>query len=115
MGSRQRYQYGCLTRMRRVRSEDVWQFRFYETTQEGQRRRRARTVGSVAQYPTKGAALRVIEPFRLRLNLQHRSGLQVLGELLAYQIVEQELPGLRYSTQRSYLSALNQLDRTSLG
>ena len=108
MGSRQRYQYGCLTRMRRVRSEDVWQFRFYETTQEGQRRRRARTVGSVAQYPTKGAALRVIEPFRLRLNLQHRFGRPTTLRVLADRYVEQELPELRYSTQRSYLSALNQ-------
>jgi integrase len=108
MDSRQRYQYGCLTRMRRVRSEDVWQFRFYETTQEGQRRRRARTVGSVAQYPTKGAALRVIEPFRLRLNLQHRFGRPTTLRVLADRYVEQELPELRYSTQRSYLSALNQ-------
>jgi integrase len=108
MGSRQRYQYGCLTRMRRVRSEDVWQFRFYETTQEGQRRRRARTVGSVAQYPTKGAALRVIEPFRLRLNLQHRFGRPTTLRVLADRYVEQELPELRYSTQLSYLSALNQ-------
>jgi len=72
MSSRQRYQYGCLTRMRRVRNEDIWQFRYYETTGEGQRQRRARTIGTVAQYPTKADALRVIEPFRLRLNLQHR-------------------------------------------
>ena len=108
MSSRQRYQYGCLTRMRRIRTEDVWQFRFYETTQTGQRKRRARTVGTVAQYPTKRDALRVIEPFRLRLNLHHRFGRPTTIRALADRYVEQELPDLRYSTQRSYLSMLGQ-------
>ena len=108
MSSRQRYQYGCLTRMRRIRTEDVWQFRFYETTQTGQRKRRARTVGTVAKYPTKRDALRVIEPFRLRLNLHHRFGRPTTIRALADRYVEQELPDLRYSTQRSYLSMLGQ-------
>ncbi len=27
----QRYQYGSLTRRKRIRTEDVWQFRYYET------------------------------------------------------------------------------------
>jgi len=33
----QRYQYGSLTRRKRIRTEDVWQFRYYETSPEGQR------------------------------------------------------------------------------
>lgn len=108
MSSRQRYQYGCLTKVRRIRTEDVWQFRFYETTQNGRRKRHARTVGTLAQYPTKRDALRVIEPFRLRLNLQHRFGRPTTFRALVGRYVEQELPELRYSTQRSYLSMLGQ-------
>src|SRR5664280_2577825 len=72
MSSRQRYQYGCLSRMKRTWGEDIWQFRFYETTKEGLRRRRARTIGTIAQYATRADALRAVEPFRHRLNLKHR-------------------------------------------
>jgi integrase len=108
MNLRRRYQYGCLTRMKRTRGEDVWQFRFYETTKEGQRQRRARMIGTIAEYPTRADALRAIEPFRHRLNLIHRFARPTSIRTLADLYVEQELPGLRYSTQRSYLSALNQ-------
>ena len=106
MSSRPRYQYGCLTRMKRTRCEDIWQFRFYETTKEGRRRRRARTIGTIAQYATRADALRAVEPFRHRLNLKHRFARPTSIRALADLYVEQELPGLRYSTQRSYLSAL---------
>ncbi len=108
MNLRQRYQYGCLTRMRRSRGEDIWQFRFYETTKEGQRQRRARTIGTIAQYRTRADALRAIDPFRHRLNLKHRFARPTSIRALADLYVEQELPRLRYSTQRSYLSVLNQ-------
>ena len=107
MNSRQRYQYGCLTRMKRMRGEDAWQFRFYESTQEGQRQRRARMIGTIAQYATRADALRAVEPFRHRLNLKHRFARPTSIRALADLYIEQELPGLRYSTQRSYLSALN--------
>ena len=49
MHSRKRYQHGCLTKKKRARGEHVWEFRYYETTTEGQRRRRSEIVGSVAQ------------------------------------------------------------------
>jgi hypothetical protein len=71
---RRRYQYGSLTKKNNRLSEDVWQFRFYETTPEGRRYRRSTTIGTIAQHPTKTDALRIIEPLRLRLNLHHRFG-----------------------------------------
>jgi integrase len=108
MNLRRRYQYGCLTRMKRTGGEDIWQFRFYETTKEGQRQLRARMIGTIAEYPTRADALRAIEPFRHRLNLKHRFARPTSIRALADLYVEQELPGLRYSTQQSYLSALNQ-------
>jgi integrase len=100
--------YGCLTRMKRTRGEDIWQFRFYETTKEGLRRRRARTIGTIAQYATRADAVRAVEPFRHRLNLKHRFARPTSIRALVDLYVEQELSRLRYSTQRSYLSALNQ-------
>src|SRR5258708_21395664 len=108
MSSRQRYQDGGITRMRRSRGRDTWQVRFYETTKEGQRERRARTIGTIAQYPTKADALRAIEQFRRRLNLKPRFPMPTTIRALADRYVEHELPDLRYSTQRSYLSVLNQ-------
>ncbi len=104
---RRRYQYGCLTKKSHTLSEDVWQFRFYETTPEGHRYRRSRTIGTVVQYPTKTDALRVIEPLRLRLNLHHRFGRPVSVSALVDRYVGHELPERRHSTQQSHLSALH--------
>jgi hypothetical protein len=70
------YQHGSLTRRERIRTEDVWQFRHYETT-EGQRRRRSKIISMLSQYPTPTDALGILERFRLRLNLQNRLGLPV--------------------------------------
>jgi hypothetical protein len=35
MNTPRRYQYGSLTRRKRIRTEDVWQFRYYETSPPG--------------------------------------------------------------------------------
>ena len=61
-----RYQNVSLTKRSNRFSEDVWQFRFYETTPEGCRYRKSTSVGTVAQYPTKSDALRVIGAKLLR-------------------------------------------------
>ncbi len=74
MNTRPRYQYGCLTRRKRIRMEDVWQFRYYETTEKGQRCRRSMIIGTLNQLPTRADALCILERFRLRLNRQHRFG-----------------------------------------
>jgi integrase len=112
---RRRYQYGSLTKKNNTISEDVWQFRYYETTLEGHRCRRSTSVGTVAQYPTKAAALRVIEPLRLRLNLHHRFGRPVSVGGLVDRYVEHELPERRHSTQQSHSSALNRWIRPRWG
>ena len=103
---RRRYQYGSLTKKNNRLSEDVWQFRFYETTPEGRRYRRSTTIGTVAQYPTKTHALRIIEPLRLRLNLHHRFGRPISIGALIDHYVERELPERRHSTQQSHSSTL---------
>jgi integrase len=106
MHLRQRYQHGCLTRKERARGEDVWEFRYYETTTEGQRCRRSVLVGSVARYPIRADALREVEPLRLRLNVESRLGGPITIGALIGRYIEQELPE-RHSTRRSYLTVLN--------
>ena len=51
---RRRYQYGCLTK-KSNRFEDVWQFRFYETTPEGHRYRRSTSDRYSSPVPHKDA------------------------------------------------------------
>ena len=102
ISTRHRYQYGSLTRRKRIRTEDVWQFRYYETSPEGQRRRRSKIIGMLSQYPTPTDALRILERFRLRLNLQNRLGLPITLDALADDYVEKELPLLRYGTQQAH-------------
>ena len=112
---RHRFQYGCLTKRSHRLSEDVWQFRFYETTAEGQRYRRSRTIGTVAQYPTRSAALQAIELFRLRLNLGHRFGRPITLRTLVDRYIEHELPERRHSTQQSHSSTLKRWILSSMG
>jgi len=101
MNTRHRYQYGCLTRRKRIRAEDVWQFRYYETTEEGRRCRRSKIIGTLSQYPTRADAIRLLERFRLRLNQDHRFGRPVTLDALIDHYVEKELPQLRYGTQQA--------------
>ena len=52
MNTQQRYQYGSLTRRKRIQKEDIWQFRYYETTPEGRRRRRSVVTGHIV-FPSR--------------------------------------------------------------
>jgi integrase len=104
-----------LTRRERIRTEDVWQFRYYETTEEGRRYRRSKIIGTLSQYPTRADALRLLERFRLRLNLDHRFGRPVTLGALVDHYVEKELPQLRYGTQLAHLSTLNRWIRPRWG
>ena len=115
MNTPHRYQYGSLTRRKRIRTEDVWQFRYYETTPEGRRRRRSKIIGVLSEYPTQADALRILERFRLRLNLQNRLGLPMTLDALADDYVEKELPLLRYGTQQAHLSSLSRWIRPRWG
>jgi arylsulfatase A-like enzyme len=47
MSMRAKYQFGCLTRRKRVRGGDVWRFRYYETNIDGGRCRRSCLIGTV--------------------------------------------------------------------
>ncbi|HUN85718.1 MAG TPA: hypothetical protein VMU48_15155, partial [Terracidiphilus sp.] len=61
------YQFGSLTRKKRAKGPDAWEFRYYETTEEGKRERKAATVGTVEKYKTKALAQKAVEALLLKL------------------------------------------------
>src|SRR5258708_35592970 len=106
MSTRARYQFGCLTRRKRIRTEDIWQFRFYETTAGGRRCRRSRMNGTLVAYPTRADAPRIVERFRLGLNLENRFARPVTLDDLVDHYVQHELPRLGFGTQQEHLCSL---------
>ena len=102
---RARYQFGSLTRKKRAKGSDAWEFRYYESTEKGSRLRKTATVGSVDKYRTKALAQKAVEALLLKLNSetpQQRMAVVTFGAICDRYIAE-ELPE-RYSTAKSYRS-----------
>ncbi|WP_213803192.1 site-specific integrase [Granulicella sp. dw_53] len=99
------YQFGNLTRKKRAKGPDTWEFRFYEPTEHGERRRKSCIVGNVAQYPTKAQAQKAVEALLLKLNSetpQQRLAVVTFGAICD-RYLKEEMPE-RYSTSKSYQS-----------
>jgi integrase len=102
---RARYQFGSLTRKKRAKGSDAWEFRYYETTATGGRERKTATVGTVEKYKTKALAQKAVEALLLKLNSetpQQRMAVVTFGGICD-RYLEEELPE-RYSTAKSYRS-----------
>jgi len=72
-------------------------------------------IGTLAQYPTKSDALRIVERFRMRLNLKHRFARPVTLDALLDHYVEQEFPQLRHGTRQAHLCSLRRWIRPRWG
>jgi len=99
------YQFGSLTRKKRAKGADAWEFRYYETTEQGTRERKAATVGTVEKYKTKALAQKAVEALLLKLNSetpQQRMAVVTFGAICD-RYLQEELPE-RYSTSKSYRS-----------
>jgi len=102
---RARYQFGSLTRKKRAKGSDAWEFRYYESTAKGSRIRKTATVGSVDKYKNKALAQKAVEALLLKLNSetpQQQMAVVTFGAICD-RYVEEELPE-RYSTAKSYRS-----------
>ena len=106
MSTRARYQFGGLTRRKRFRGGDVWQFRFSETTMEDRRCLRSRLIGTCARYPTRADISRLSSASDCESILTPVRHTGLLDAVVDHYI-ERELPILRYGTQQSHLSTLN--------
>jgi len=65
---RTRYQYGSLRLRKRERSPDVWEFRYYETDSQGERKRQSVILGDRNLYVTETQARKATQALLLRLN-----------------------------------------------
>ena len=102
---RTRFQYGSLRLLKRERSTDVWEFRYYETSPVGKRIRQSVILGDQALYRTEADARKATQALLMRLNDEaSRAEMEAptFGALLD-RYIEHELPE-RHSTQRSHLS-----------
>ena len=116
MISRARYQFGSLTRKKRAKGSDAWEFRYYESTENGIRQRRTATVGSVEKYGTKALAQRAVEALLLKFNSEtpQQSMAVVTFGAICDRYLEEELPE-RYSTAKSYRSNIKNYLRPRWG
>lgn len=99
------YQFGNLTRKKRAKGRDTWEFRYYESTGTGERRRKSCIVGTVEKLPTKAHAQKAVEALLLKLNSETpRQRMSVVSfGAICDRYLEEELPE-RYSTAKSYKS-----------
>jgi integrase len=107
MFTRTRYQYGTLKTKERKNGSMVWEFRFYETSFQGIRKRKSVTVGSLAEYPTESAVRKcpAVQSLLLRINSESQRAEIVpsdFGAVIA-RYEKEEMPE-RYSTSASYKS-----------
>ncbi len=98
-----RYQYGNLTRRKRRKGPDVWQFRWYENG-----KMTSVLIGTIAKLPRKADAERAVESLRMRIN--KRNSQQAFHSVTVNALVDrykQEELSERHSTRVSYLSNLD--------
>lgn len=101
-----RYQEGCIERVGRAKGTDVWVYRWREAV-GGKRKHRARTIGTVDQYPTLDDAKRANDNFRIQVNAQqeHAGKLSVRdawGHFQEHELRDPEV-GRSQSTINGYL------------
>src|SRR5512146_1838176 len=98
------YQRGNLMLRQRAKGSAVWQFRWWETNDKGQRVQRSRIIGTVEEYPTERAAQRAVDAVRLEVNAELPKAVPVTVGTLArrYQNDLVEMERLAYSTRMSY-------------
>jgi integrase len=110
------YQFGSLTRKKRAKGSDAWEFRYYESTEQGERERKTCTVGTVEKFKTKALAQKAVEALLLKLNSetpQQRLAVVSFGTICD-RYLEEEMPE-RHSTSRSYRSNIKNYLRPRWG
>jgi integrase len=92
---------------KRRKGPEAWEFRYYETDSDGERKRRYVTIGTKEQYPNDSLARKAVQALLLNLNAEvPRAELEIVafGALLD-KFVTEEMP-TRYSTRKSYESII---------
>jgi integrase len=107
MFSRVRYQFGSLLLKTRKKGDSSWELRYYEPGPP--RRRRAVTVGTLTEYPTKSAVRKTAKVQALLMKINEDRAVSAVdlkfGALIG-RYEEEEMPE-RYSTRAPYRSNLD--------
>jgi integrase len=103
------YQCGCLTLRKRAKGADMWQWRWWEFDEKGQRVQRSKLIGSITEYPTAKAAQPAVDALRLEINANMPKAVPVtVGTLIIRYLNDPvEMSRLAYSTKQSYTTHLN--------
>jgi integrase len=108
-----RYQYGTLTRRKRKKGPDVWQFRWVENA-----KLRSVLIGTVERYPTESDAERAIDHLRIRINAQNPQQefhSTTVGALVDRFMEEYATKRCRENTRKNYLSLFKNHIRPTWG
>jgi integrase len=99
-----RYQGGCITRKKRLKGPDVWEFRWRDASGT----QRSKLLGNVEQYPTHRDAQRAADAFRLEVNSELPKAVPITVSTLVdrYLNDEVEMGRLAFSTKKSYTTYL---------
>jgi len=106
--TRNRYQLGSLTKLKRDSGHEVWVFRWRETQSDGKRRPRKLVVGSVKKLATERAARLALESLGLNINQDlsmsarpPRTFSELVDHYKSVELVEGS-ENLAYSSQYGY-------------
>jgi integrase len=104
--NRDRYQHGSIRKVPRAQGF-AWEFRFYATAPDGNRKLKVQTFDS-ARYPTERDVRKAVEGQLSALNAGTLGGkvAATMGDIIARYMLE-EFPALRHSTQTTNKSLLD--------
>ena len=102
--SRIRFQQGSVAIEKRKTGQDVWIYRWRETSADGTRVKRKYVIGTKLELPSKAAALRAVEALKMDINAQSAAEPQsplTVGQLIEhYKLAELTGPGTKTARTR---------------
>lgn len=111
MATRQRYQKGSLTKIRRANGPSEWVLRYRVTLGDGRRVQRQAVIGTTDEYKTKSQAEKAADQVRLTINNMSPAGQLPTVGLVAQHFNDVELneatERLAWSTKQNYKEMLN--------
>src|SRR5277367_2854228 len=94
---RRRFQLGWLNLKARKNGPEVWVLRYRETLEDGRKKTRSVSVGTIKEYPSESLARKASMSFVLSMNDKKPPGVSVSFGALMQRYLAEELPE-RHST-----------------
>jgi integrase len=98
---RQGFQFGWIDLKARKNGPDVWVLRYRETLQDGRKKERSVSIGTIQEFPSASLARKASLSYVLSMNNKQTPGLSVPFGALMQRYLAEELP-VRHSTASRY-------------